>query len=86
MARKPPKRLYVTIGLCPHCIKEDSEENLFLVITNAIYGCFDSFHGLKDNYAAFIAKGSLENKRLKSKEFIYFLVALYINLECALFY
>lgn len=34
------------------------EENLFLVITNAIYGCFDSFHGLKDNYSAFIAKGS----------------------------
>ena len=35
------------------------EEYLFLVITNAIYGCFDSFHGLKDNYLAFIAKGSL---------------------------
>lgn len=34
------------------------EENLCLVITNAIYGCFDSFHGLKDNYLAFIAKGS----------------------------
>lgn len=35
------------------------EENLFVVILNAIYGCFDSFHGLKDNYSAFISKGSL---------------------------
>lgn len=34
-----------------------TEENL-IVITNAIYGCFDSFHGLKNNYLAFIAKGS----------------------------
>lgn len=34
------------------------EENPFLVIANAIYGCFDSFHGLMDNYLAFIAKGS----------------------------
>lgn len=48
------------------------EENLSLVITNAICGCFDSFHGLKDNYLAFITKGSPQNKRLKSKEFISF--------------
>lgn len=34
------------------------EENLFVVILNSICNCFDSFHGLKDNYLAFFPKGS----------------------------
>lgn len=35
------------------------EENLFVVILNSICSCFDSFHGLKDNYLAFFPKSSL---------------------------
>lgn len=34
--------------------KNGEKKAFFVVILNSICSCFDSFHGLKDNYLAFI--------------------------------
>jgi hypothetical protein len=45
--------------------KIQREGNLFVLMLNSICSCFDSFHGLKDNYLAFFSKGSLKTKDLE---------------------